>query len=124
MKQLTNVVWSEGMYLGPYHFQVQNRYFEDSVNFANNALCFATYGVIAFEFDVDGLQDGTLSRLHAPCICPDGRHTHLTESNAAPAPRNVKDLISPIRDSVVVYLGLPALKQDGFKCVTTPNGGP
>src|SRR5262245_14712242 len=53
MKQLSKVVWSEGMYLGPYHFQVQNRYFEDSVHFATNALCFATYGVIAFEFDID-----------------------------------------------------------------------
>jgi type VI secretion protein, VC_A0114 family len=124
MKQLTKVVWSEGMYLGPYHFQVQNRYFEDSVHFATNALSFATYGVIAFEFDVDALQNGTLSLLHARGIFPDGLAFHLTESDAAPEPRNIKDVISPIRDSVVVHLALPAFKLDGFNCVTTPNGGP
>ena len=29
MKQLSKVVWSEGMHLGPHHFQVQSRFFEE-----------------------------------------------------------------------------------------------
>ena len=29
MKHLSRLVWSEGMYLGPHHFQAQSRYFED-----------------------------------------------------------------------------------------------
>ena len=34
MKQLSKVVWSEGMHLAPHHFQLQSRYFEDSIRFA------------------------------------------------------------------------------------------
>ena len=38
MKTLTKPVWSEGMYLGPHHFQAQNRYFEDALNFVTESL--------------------------------------------------------------------------------------
>ena len=30
MKLLSRVVWAEGMYLAPQHFQAQNRYFEEA----------------------------------------------------------------------------------------------
>ena len=46
MKQLSSVVWSEGMYLGPHHFQVQSRYFEDSIQFAASALRVEAYGFV------------------------------------------------------------------------------
>src|SRR4051794_35998425 len=36
MRSLSRVVWFEGMYLGPHHFQAQSRYFEDSTNFATS----------------------------------------------------------------------------------------
>ena len=36
MKLLNKPVWAEGMYLGPHHFQVQSRYFEDSLNFVTS----------------------------------------------------------------------------------------
>ena len=34
MKFLSRVVWSEGMHLGPHHFQTQSRYFEDRSGFS------------------------------------------------------------------------------------------
>src|SRR5579875_3347737 len=37
MRNLSRVVWSEGMYIAPHHFQAQNRYFEDSVQ--NDCSC-------------------------------------------------------------------------------------
>ena len=33
MKFLSQVVWSEGMYLSPVHFQAQSRFFEDNLDF-------------------------------------------------------------------------------------------
>jgi hypothetical protein len=38
------------MYLGPRHFQVQNRYFEDSIQFAASSLRFAGYGLAGAEW--------------------------------------------------------------------------
>src|ERR1039458_7495540 len=38
MKFLSRVVWSEGMHLGPHHFQTQSRYFEDTLWFLSSDL--------------------------------------------------------------------------------------
>ena len=53
MKQLSRVVWSEGMYLGPHHFQVQSRYFEDSIRFSTSSLWYAPWGLIAIKLDAE-----------------------------------------------------------------------
>ena len=49
MKLLSRVVWSEGMYLGPHHFQAQSRYFEDSIQFATATLWYASFGLVGVE---------------------------------------------------------------------------
>src|ERR1044071_1961060 len=56
MRLLSRVVWSEGMYLGPHHFQVQSRYFEDSLGFAISTLWYASYGLAGIEMDGNALQ--------------------------------------------------------------------
>ena len=59
VKQLSGVVWSEGMYLGPHHFQVQSRYFEDSIQFAASALRFEANGFVGFGLDAEALAKCT-----------------------------------------------------------------
>ena len=72
MKSLSQVVWSEGMYLGPHEFQAQARYFEDAIHFAAAALWFQCYGLIGCTLDSDALRNGTVSLVHASGIFPDG----------------------------------------------------
>src|ERR1017187_9884327 len=63
MKLLSRVVWAEGMYLAPQHFQAQNRYFEEAVHFATASLWRDSYGLAACQLDADALRNGT----GAPC---------------------------------------------------------
>ena len=65
MKYLSRVVWSEGMYLGPHHFQVQSRYFEDTIRFATSSLWFEPWGMTDCALDSEALRNGTISLLHA-----------------------------------------------------------
>src|SRR5260370_1236928 len=65
MKSLSRVVWSEGMYLGPHHFQAQSRYFEDSIQFATSALWFDTYGVVGCKLSAEALRNGVVAVMHA-----------------------------------------------------------
>ncbi|MGD0771926.1 MAG: type VI secretion system baseplate subunit TssK [Candidatus Solibacter sp.] len=116
MKLLSRVVWSEGMHLGPHHFQVQSRYFEDSIQFATTSLWFASYGLAGLELDADALYNGSVSLLHARGILPDGLPFNMPEADDLPAPRAIADLIPPTRDSVVVLLGIPPLKPNGMNC--------
>jgi type VI secretion system protein ImpJ len=117
MKLLSRVVWSEGMYLGPHHFQAQSRYFEDSIQFATSSLWFAAYGLAGIELDADALQNGTVALLHARGILPDGLPFNMPESDALPQPRAVGELFPPTRDGVTVLLAIPPRKPDGFNCL-------
>jgi len=123
MKLLSRVVWSEGMHLGPHHFQVQSRYFEDSIQFATSSLWFASYGLAGLELDADALYNGAVSLLHARGILPDGLPFNMPECDDLPQPRAIADLIPPTRDGVIVLLGIPPLRPNGRNCALTPGNG-
>ena len=95
MRSLSQVVWSEGMYLGPHEFQAQARYFEDAIHFAAAALWFQCYGLIGCTLDSDALRNGTVSLVHASGIFPDGTPFHMPQSDAMPAVRHIADCFRP-----------------------------
>ena len=122
MKLLSRVVWSEGMHLGPHHFQVQSRYFEDSIQFATSSLWFASYGLAGLELDADALYNGTISLLHARGIFRDGLPFNMPECDGLPEPRAIADLIPPTHEGVTVLLGIPPLKANGRNCTLEGDG--
>src|ERR1044072_8334159 len=87
--------WSGGMHLGPHHFQVQSRYFEDSIRFAAASLWFSSYGLSGLELDAEALLNGTISVIHARGIFPDGLPFNMPESDELPQPRVVAGLFPP-----------------------------
>lgn len=117
MKLLSSIVWSEGMYLGPHHFQAQNRYFEDSVSFATQALWYAAYGFTGYAVDPEALRNGTVALTHAHGIFSDGLVFDIPESDAAPEPRSIADLFPPTRDWLIASLAVPRRKSDGQNVV-------
>src|SRR5208283_2950403 len=64
MKLLSRVVWSEGMHLGPHHFQVQSRFFEEITHFGISKLWFEPYGIVGLELDAEALRNGTVVVVH------------------------------------------------------------
>lgn len=124
MKYLSRVVWSEGMYLGPHHFQTQSRYFEDSIRFATDSLWFQSWGLVGYELDGEALRNGTLSLLHARGIFPDGLAFQMPDSDPLPPARNIADLFPVTHDRVTALLAVPARKPDGLNCMLaeSPNG--
>src|SRR5579875_1419214 len=113
MRTLTKPVWSEGMYLGPHHFQAQNRYFEDALNFVTASLWRDACGFSGLQFDQDALRNGTLALTHARGLFADGLAFDLPGSDAAPAPRDFSALFSPVADSLTMHFAVPALVSDG-----------
>ena len=123
MRSLSQVVWSEGMYLGPHEFQAQARYFEDAVHFAAAALWFQCYGLIGSTLDGDALRNGTVSLVHASGIFPDGTPFHMPQSDAVPAVRPIADLFPPTRDTLTVFLGIRERKTGGRNCAIGGDPG-
>jgi len=123
LKFLSRVVWSEGMYLGTHHFQLQSRYFEDSIWFATSALWFEGWGLAGCSLDVEALHNGTVSILHARGIFPDGLTFDMPEADALPPPRSIADLFPPNRDTLTVLLAVPSRRVNGLNCVPSESDG-
>ncbi|MDQ2667023.1 MAG: type VI secretion system baseplate subunit TssK [Gemmatimonadota bacterium] len=112
MKQLSHIVWNEGMHLAQHHFQAQSRFFEDTVHFALSSLFFKPYGLIACELDTDALQNDTVALVQARGVMPDGLPFDIPASDAALAPLSIGDRFLPTSDSHLVLLAIPAYRPD------------
>jgi type VI secretion system protein ImpJ len=124
MKFLSRVVWSEGMYLSPHHFQTQSRYFEDSMSFLTTSLWREPWGLLHAELDAKAIRNGTASLLHASGIFPDGLAFELPNSDPAPPIRNLLEVFPTTEAVLPIYLTVPARKDNGFDCdlAAAPDG--
>jgi type VI secretion system protein ImpJ len=119
MKQLSKVVWSEGMHLGPHHFQVQGRFFEEVTHFQISNLWFEPYGLAGLELDAEALRNGTVALVHARGIFQDGLTFNIPESDPVPAARSISELFPPTSESLTVLLTVPPHKLGAANCALT-----
>lgn len=122
MKFLTRIVWSEGMYLGPHHFQAQGRYFEDSVRFAAEHLWSEAYGFVGLQIDVGSLRNGTVAITNGRGIFADGLPFEMPQCDPLPPAREIGDLFPPSRSFITVSLAIPARVADGQNCAVEFEG--
>ncbi|HWB95917.1 MAG TPA: type VI secretion system baseplate subunit TssK [Bryobacteraceae bacterium] len=121
MRFLSRVVWSEGMYLSPHHFQAQSRYFEDSIDFAVSTLWYQPYGLLGYALDDEALRNGTLALVHARGIFSDGMPFLMPESDELPEARPIAELFPPTRDRLTVLLGIPQHRTNGVNFALSDN---
>lgn len=116
MKRLSKVVWFDGMYLGPHLFQSQNRAFEELIHASVADLWFEPYGIIGQELDAEALRNGVVSMVHSRGLLPDGMAFHMPDSDPLPPPREIGDSFPPTRESLLLHLAVPALRENGPNC--------
>jgi len=116
MKSLSRVVWSEGMYLGPHHFQTQSRYFEDSIHFAVEQCWFEPWGVVSCKLDDSAIQNGRVLLLGAHGIFEDGLVFDMPSSDELPASRDIREQFSPLSQEVLLMLGVPKRQPNQANC--------
>jgi type VI secretion system protein ImpJ len=112
MRNLSPVVWSEGMHLAQHHFQLQSRYFQDSAAFALETLFADPWGLVSCELDDEALLNGTVSVLRAHGVFPDGLAFQIPE-DPTPEPLEIRERFSPTRNTHVVALAVPPYRPEG-----------
>ena len=113
MKFLSRVIWTEGMYLGPHHFQTQSRYFEDSIAFVVSSLWHQPWGLLHFALDEESISSGNLTLLHASGVFPDGLVFDLPNSDPPPQVRNLIDAFPPTQSALNLFLAVPTRQDTG-----------
>jgi type VI secretion system protein ImpJ len=113
----SKVVWSEGMFLNPQHFQQQDRYLERYI--ASKCSAYGAYGWGLHEFEIDQqlLKLGKVSVLHARGILPDGTPFNFPDIDEAPP---VIDVPAGAHNCVV-FLGVPVKRPGAVEVMPKDN---
>ena len=102
------VVWSEGLFLQPQHFQQQDRYFERFIEGRCQALITHSWGFTEIELERDLLRIGKFALRRAAGVFPDGTPFRMPDDDPLPA---AVDVGSNVRDQIV-YLAVPLRRAD------------
>ncbi len=101
------VIWSEGMFIRPQHFQQQIRYIENFVEGRCSAFGAYGWGFSVLNIDQKLLSLGKFSMSEAKGVFPDGTPFNIPEEDLSPAPLDVPEDIR----NAIVYLSLPLKRQ-------------
>jgi len=123
MKLLSRVVWSEGMYLAPHHFQMQSRHMEDSLVFLASSLWTDPWGFLYLELDDRALANGTVSLLHAAGFFQDGLAFEIPTSDPVPPTRSIASDFGPSASELLLYLAIPERRGNGYDTTVDDKEG-
>ncbi len=107
MSSHNKVVWSEGLFLRPQHFQQQDRYLERLVDARSTALRSYSWGFTELQIERELLSIGKLGLKRAAGVFPDGTPFLMPDEEPLPAPL---ELSAVIRDRGV-SLAIPLRKE-------------
>lgn len=103
MSWRNKVVWSEGLFLRPQHFQQETRYLEHFVETRSGNLRPYAWGFTSLKIDPDLLRIGKVAIAEARGVLPDGTPFEIPTEDLAPTPLEVDE---NTRDTTV-FLSLP-----------------
>ena len=125
MNTPAKVLWGEGLFLRPQHFQQQDRYHEARLAEMAAALQPFCWGVRKLEIDADALKADILRVVELSLIFPDGEIVRAPGPDALPLQVRLGEL-PPQLQTITFHAALPSLKLHGENCASrsaTPADG-
>ncbi|WP_342625066.1 type VI secretion system baseplate subunit TssK [Pseudomonas alkylphenolica] len=107
MSKQSRVMWSEGMFLLPQHFQYQDEFHQHQLAEATLRSTPFHWGVQALQLDEDALANGSLQLKRLKLVFPDGSLFDAPQHDPLPAARDLKDLLKGNDLKVYAALKLP-----------------
>src|SRR5262245_17917388 len=111
MSSNNRIVWSEGLFLRPQHFQQHDRYFERFVEGRSAALRSHSWGFTELQFERDLLAVGKLALKRASGVFADGTPFSMPDDEPLPVPL---ELTTQVRDKGVL-LAIPLRKEGALQ---------
>ena len=103
------VLWTEGMFLRPQHFQQQERYFENLIHRRSRADTSFPWGFETLEIDDNALALGKIGLRSAAGVLPDGTVFACPGEDEPPEPLDVPDSMKDTTVFLVVALDRPGV---------------
>jgi type VI secretion system protein ImpJ len=123
MSRDQRVLWSEGMFLSPHHFQQWDRSIDSALQFRIKSLSNFHWGLTELEINREGLENGQLSITRCSGVFPGGAIFRLSETDGRPLSRALRNAVDLSVQIVNVYLALPAGQQASRNIVEKEEPG-
>jgi type VI secretion system protein ImpJ len=117
MSTRNRVIWSEGLFIKPQHFQQQIRHNEHQLKQQLNCVNEFMYGLMSIEINTEYLNFGRIALVSANGITPDGTAFDCPLIDDLPAHLDVEDAAFA---NQLVYLAVP-LREDSLPEITWPE---
>ena len=106
MSWRSKVIWSQGMFLQPHHFQQEARHVEHLIDLRVRAAGPHAWGFSELVLDEGLLALGRVGLVRASGVLPDGTPFMIPSTDAAPLPLELK----PDVKGEIIYLGAPVAR--------------
>ena len=103
----SKVVWSQGMFLQPHHFQQESRHVEHLIDLRARAAAAFAWGFFELVLDEGALALGRLGLTRASGILPDGTPFTIPQNDAAPMALEVAADVK----GEIIYLSAPLARE-------------
>lgn len=111
------VIWSEGLFLQPQHFQQQDRYFEQYIETRCEPLTSYAWGFTEIEFERDFLKIGKIGMRRLVGVFPDGTPFRMPDDDPLPPPI---DISADARDQRL-FLAVPLRRAGELEAARNPG---
>ncbi|TFW33376.1 type VI secretion system baseplate subunit TssK [Massilia horti] len=115
MNHPQKVLWGEGLFLRPQHFQQQDRYHEARLNQTARALHPYAWGVRKLAIDAEALKSDVLRVTDLSLVFPDGELYRAPQADALPLQARLGEL-APTVQAITFHAALPSVKMHGENC--------
>lgn len=112
MIQSSKLLWGEGLFLRPQHFQRQDAYHEWRLAEVSGALHPYAWGIRRCKVDVDALTNGVLRFVELGLIFPDGELFSAPQEDDLPAPVSLESIPAGTSE-LVFHAVLPQMRANG-----------
>lgn len=115
MSRMSKVLWGEGLFLRPHHFQRQDAYHEARLQAMAGALHPYAWGVREAVFDAESLATGVLRAQRLSLVFPDGEPYDAPGADTLPDPLVLEHLPAGVH-ATTLHLAWPLLREQGGNC--------
>ena len=113
MRQMQPVLWTKGVLLSPQHFQTQDRFLEDLLEFQLSTLAVSPWGFRELEIDREALAGGHFAISSASGILPDGLLFDMPLSDPTPPPKPLEGSFAPDQQTLDIFFAIPEYRYGG-----------
>ena len=104
MSMRNRVIWREGLFIKPQHFQQQQRHIDYTLHARLSAVSDNYYGLLSLAINEEYLNFGRIALVSATGVMPDGTVFNIPGDDALPPPLEITDASV---SNQKVYLAIP-----------------